>query len=119
LPELVGNYQIIHQTGKANFDDVVARAGIALDGNDLKSRYKPFAFLNPLAMRMAAGVANVVVTRAGSSLFEIASWGVPAIVIPITNTNNDHQKKKRIQLCARRCRCRDRGKKSYSTYYYQ
>jgi UDP-N-acetylglucosamine--N-acetylmuramyl-(pentapeptide) pyrophosphoryl-undecaprenol N-acetylglucosamine transferase len=93
LPELVENYQIIHQTGKVNFDDVTSRAGIALDGNDLKSRYKPFAFLNPLAMRMAAGVSNVIITRAGSSLFEIASWGIPAIVIPITNTNNDHQKK--------------------------
>ena len=42
---------------------------------------------------MAAGVANIIVTRAGSMLFEIASWGIPALVIPITTTNNDHQRK--------------------------
>jgi UDP-N-acetylglucosamine--N-acetylmuramyl-(pentapeptide) pyrophosphoryl-undecaprenol N-acetylglucosamine transferase len=45
-------------------------------------------------MRMAAGVASVTISRAGgSALYEIASWGVPAIVIPITTSNNDHQRK--------------------------
>ena len=42
---------------------------------------------------MAAGVASVVVSRAGSSIFEIASWGIPSIIIPITSSNNDHQRK--------------------------
>lgn len=94
LPELLTNYQVIHQTGKALFDEVTGRANLILEGNEFKSRYKPLAFLNPLAIRMAAGVANIVVARAGgSSLFEIASWGIPAIVIPITKSNNDHQMK--------------------------
>jgi UDP-N-acetylglucosamine--N-acetylmuramyl-(pentapeptide) pyrophosphoryl-undecaprenol N-acetylglucosamine transferase len=93
LPELVQKYQIVHQTGKANFDEVVNRSSAVLDGSPLKNRYKPFAFLNPLSIRMAAGVAKIVVSRAGSMLFEIASWGIPALVIPITTTNNDHQRK--------------------------
>lgn len=93
LPELVQKYQIVHQTGKANFDEVVSRSSAVLDGSPLKNRYKPFAFLNPLSIRMAAGIAKVVVSRAGSMLFEIASWGIPAVVIPITTTNNDHQRK--------------------------
>ncbi len=42
---------------------------------------------------MAAGAATIIITRAGSSLFEIASWGVPSIIIPITNSNGDHQRK--------------------------
>jgi len=42
---------------------------------------------------MAAGAAQIVITRAGSTLFEVASWGVPAIVVPITNTNGNHQRK--------------------------
>ena len=50
-------------------------------------------FLNPLLLRMASGVATIIISRAGSMLFEIASWGVPSILIPITNTNLDHQKK--------------------------
>lgn len=93
LPDLIGKFQIIHQTGKANFEDVSGRAKLLLEDSEYSSRYKAFPYLNPLSIRMAAGVANVMITRAGSSLFEIASWGVPAIVVPITNTNNDHQRK--------------------------
>jgi UDP-N-acetylglucosamine--N-acetylmuramyl-(pentapeptide) pyrophosphoryl-undecaprenol N-acetylglucosamine transferase len=32
---------------------------------------------------MAAGAANIVVSRAGGSIFEVASWGLPSIIIPI------------------------------------
>ena len=93
LPELLQHYQVIHQTGKANFTEISGRAALVLEKNDYKNRYQPYAFLNPLAMRMAAGVSSIIITRAGSSLFEIGSWGIPAIVIPITETNNDHQRK--------------------------
>lgn len=93
LPELLPHYQIIHQTGKANFDDVQKRADHILTENEFKSRYKPFPFLNTLALRMGAGVASIIVSRAGGTIFEIAAWGVPSIIIPITKTNNDHQRK--------------------------
>jgi UDP-N-acetylglucosamine--N-acetylmuramyl-(pentapeptide) pyrophosphoryl-undecaprenol N-acetylglucosamine transferase len=93
LAELLPTYQIIHQTGKGNHEEVVQRAEHLLRESPYKSRYHPFPFLNPLAMRMSAGVASIVITRAGSALFEIASWGIPAIVIPITTSNNDHQRK--------------------------
>ena len=93
LPELVSKYQIIHQAGKLNIDEVQKRADLILKDNENRNRYKPYPFLNQLAMRMAAGVASVVVTRAGGTLFEIASWGVPSIVIPIAVSNNDHQRK--------------------------
>ena len=33
---------------------------------------------------MAAGISSVVVSRAGSgTIFEIASWGLPSILVPI------------------------------------
>ncbi|KKP87820.1 MAG: UDP diphospho-muramoyl pentapeptide beta-N acetylglucosaminyl transferase [Candidatus Nomurabacteria bacterium GW2011_GWA2_35_80] len=44
-------------------------------------------------MKMAAGVATVIISRAGSTIFEIASWGIPSIIVPITTTNGDHQRK--------------------------
>ena len=44
-------------------------------------------------MKMAAGVTTIVISRAGSTLFEIASWGVPSIITPITTSNGDHQRK--------------------------
>ena len=50
-------------------------------------------YLNVLALKMSAGAASLIVSRAGSFIFEIASWGVPSILIPITNSNGDHQRK--------------------------
>lgn len=93
LPELVKDYQIIHQTGKANYDEVFGRSKVVLFNSDYAERYHPFPFLNSLAMKMCAGASDLIITRAGSSLFEIACWGVPSVIVPITNTNGDHQRK--------------------------
>ncbi len=93
LPRLVESYQIVHQTGVNNFEAVTERAAVVLAGNAHKLRYKPISFLSSLPLKMAAGSATIVISRAGSMLFEIASWGVPSILVPITNTNLDHQKK--------------------------
>lgn len=93
LPSLVKKYQIIHQTGKKNLRDVLGRTSAMLLNNENKHRYKAFDYLDVLSMRMAAGVANIIVSRSGSAIFEIASWGVPSILIPITDTNGDHQRK--------------------------
>jgi UDP-N-acetylglucosamine--N-acetylmuramyl-(pentapeptide) pyrophosphoryl-undecaprenol N-acetylglucosamine transferase len=84
LPALVEKYQIIHQTGRNNFQSAKQTADVVLKDNQNKYRYHPFDYLNDLALRMCGGVAAVVVSRAGSSIFEIASWGVPAIIIPLS-----------------------------------
>jgi len=93
LPNLLSKYQIIHQTGPKLYDDVVSRSKLILENDRNISRYKPMAYLNNLNIRMASGIATIVIGRAGSSIFEIASWGVPSIIIPITNSNGDHQRK--------------------------
>ncbi len=93
LPRLLENYQIIHQTGVRNFKNVSERSLVVLNDNPNKLRYISMAFLNSLEMKMAAGVATIIVSRAGSTLFEIASWGVPSILIPFTSSNGDHSKK--------------------------
>lgn len=93
LGRLINNYQIIHQTGVRNFKTVAERAEVVLADSQHKLRYISMPFLSQLPMKMAAGAATIVVSRAGSMLFEIASWGIPAILIPITNTNMDHQQK--------------------------
>lgn len=92
LRKLVEKYEIIHQVGPKNIIEAKEIASAVLHDSPHKDRYKPFDYLNALAMRMAAGVATVVVSRAGSTIFEIASWGTPAIVIPISDSNGDHQR---------------------------
>ena len=93
LPELVKNYQIIHQTGPANFSVIKESAAAILLDNPNQDRYKPFAYLNNLEMRMAAGATSLVISRAGSTIFEISAWQKPSIIIPIADSNGDHQVK--------------------------
>lgn len=92
LPQLIAKYNVIHQTGKANLDEVVGMVRINSSVGDLEDRYRAFGLLNAYALRLAAGMADVVVSRAGSgTIFEIAMWGKPAIVIPIPQTISHDQ----------------------------
>ena len=94
LPEMLEKYQVVHQTGEANIKDVTGRAKIVMGNSPLAERYKPFAYLNDLALRMSAGAASIVVSRAGAgNIFEIASWGLPSIIIPLAGSAQDHQTK--------------------------
>lgn len=93
LLQLTEKYQIIHQTGPNNFKEVEGRAKVALLNSPHPERYKPIAYLNELATRMSAGAATLIITRAGSTLFEIAAWGVPSILIPLEGAAGDHQTK--------------------------
>jgi len=91
LPELVKKYQIIHQTGRKNFENVKEIAKTTLKDNQYSYRYHPFDYLNDLAMRMSAGAADIVVSRAGSSIFEIALWKKPSIIIPLPESVSHDQ----------------------------
>ena len=91
LPDLVKNFQIIHQTGEANFEVIKESASAILLENPNRKRYKPFNYLNSLEMRMASGACSLVISRGGSTIFEIASWQKPSIIIPISHSNGNHQ----------------------------
>ena len=92
-PRLVEKYQIIHQTGTAHMADVQTTVAGLLGGNPNSSRYHVYGYLDTETMKLAAEAAKMVVSRAGSAIFEIAAWGVPAILIPIANHVGDHQRK--------------------------
>lgn len=84
LPDLVTRYNIVHQTGKANLAEVTGVAGVVLRDSQYKERYRTYALLNTLALRMTAGISTLAVARAGSgTIFELASWKLPAILIPL------------------------------------
>lgn len=94
LPQLVEKYQVVHQTGEKNIGEMVGRAKVALENSNHTERYRPFSYLNDLALRMAAGAATLVISRAGSgSIFEIAAWGIPSILIPIPEPTSHDQEK--------------------------
>lgn len=85
LPKLLENYQVIHQTGKEHYEEIYGIAGVILINNTNKNKYRIYSYLDNLQIKMAAGAANLVIARAGSgTIFEIANWQIPAILIPLT-----------------------------------
>ncbi len=94
LPQLLKEFQIVHQTGRANFTETVGRARVAVPDSATLEAYKPYDYLNDLATRMVAGAASLVISRAGAgNIFETATWGIPAILIPIPEPISHDQTK--------------------------
>lgn len=92
LPALLGKYEVIHQTGAQNFEDISARANVLLEKHPFASRYHPYPYLSVSLLARVASAASLIISRAGSTIFEIAAWGTPAILVPITDSGGDHQR---------------------------
>jgi len=91
--ELVKTAQIIHQCGEKNEKETNGRLKIIMEKSVFPDRYHVYPYLNDAQLRNAASVANIVISRAGSSaIFEIAAWGLPSIIVPLPNSAQDHQK---------------------------
>ncbi|MEX1027277.1 MAG: UDP-N-acetylglucosamine--N-acetylmuramyl-(pentapeptide) pyrophosphoryl-undecaprenol N-acetylglucosamine transferase [Candidatus Paceibacterota bacterium] len=92
LPQLLNEYVVIHQTGEDNLREVTEVARSVLYGHEHADRYVPRGSLDSTALARAAGITSLVVSRAGSTIFEIARWGIPSIIVPIEDSNGDHQR---------------------------
>lgn len=97
LPDLLKDAQVLHQVGKTNYAqmaeqsaEIVKNIPVSLE---LKHGYKIEPFLTTEDMKFALTAADLIVGRAGSSIFEIAAFGKPAILIPLAESANDHQRK--------------------------
>ena len=93
LKEIVEKVQIIHSAGPLNGDSVKKEGEVALGDSPYKKRYHVYPILTPGQLRNASFVADVIVSRAGAgTIFEIAAWRVPAILIPIASSAQNHQR---------------------------
>ncbi len=93
LPELTSFANVIHQTGKDNFASAQALSRVMLEKSEHKERYKAFPYLQALSMRKAAGMASLIISRAGmTSIAEMAHWKKPAILIPIPESVSHDQR---------------------------
>jgi len=87
----LANLQIIHSTGKMNFDSVVDELK-KLRSPDDKIIYRCYPYLDEI--NLAYADADLVVCRAGATtLAEITALGKPAVLIPYPYATGDHQKK--------------------------
>lgn len=84
LPRLLNNFNVIHQVGDANVDQVSSTASALFSDSEPLSHYFVFGHLSEERFAAALQSATLVISRAGSTtLFEIAAAGKPAIVVPI------------------------------------
>lgn len=92
LPQLLHSYQVIHQTGEGNFNQVVSEA--ALQGIKVgRDGYFATTFMNANQLRDAFALCDLVISRAGATFIaEIAANEKPAILIPLGSSANDHQR---------------------------
>ncbi|MDO8620107.1 MAG: UDP-N-acetylglucosamine--N-acetylmuramyl-(pentapeptide) pyrophosphoryl-undecaprenol N-acetylglucosamine transferase, partial [bacterium] len=92
LPDLLRDYEVIHQTGREHFSDITGRARVVLQNHEHMGRYHPFEYLSTVEVSSAGKLSDLIISRAGSTIFEIAAWGKPSILVPIPDSNGDHQR---------------------------
>lgn len=78
-----GSVRVLHIAGRRDYEELRARALPA--GYDLRE----YLDLDEFAQALAA--ADLAVARSGGSVFELAAYGVPAILIPYPHASADHQ----------------------------
>jgi UDP-N-acetylglucosamine--N-acetylmuramyl-(pentapeptide) pyrophosphoryl-undecaprenol N-acetylglucosamine transferase len=82
IPELIKRFEIFHLTGKNDLADA---------GKFKNEYYHPVDFSTDLPQIMEN--ADLIITRAGSTLAEISFLSKPSIVIPLATSSLDHQSK--------------------------
>jgi UDP-N-acetylglucosamine--N-acetylmuramyl-(pentapeptide) pyrophosphoryl-undecaprenol N-acetylglucosamine transferase len=80
-------FDVIHVAGPGQVDD----ARRMLDGHRAGDRYRLVGWLDDLPDAIAA--ADLVISRSGGSVFELAAIGRPAILVPYPHATADHQGK--------------------------
>lgn len=91
LPDLMHRYQVIHQTGSSNFEEVEHKAG-ELGFKAGRDGYVPLPFIGD-DLKDIFAATDLVISRAGStSISEIAANAKPAIIIPLETSANGHQR---------------------------
>jgi UDP-N-acetylglucosamine--N-acetylmuramyl-(pentapeptide) pyrophosphoryl-undecaprenol N-acetylglucosamine transferase len=95
LIKLLKNYNLVHQVGSLDMEEANRmKANLA---PELESRYLPFEFDRNIFLS-GLHTANLVVSRSGSFVFELAVLGKPAILVPLQGSANDHQRKNATML---------------------
>lgn len=91
LPEILKDFELIHQCGQRNFQQVKAEAEVVIN-QKMAQFYHLFPFLNEEELKNAYAATDLIVARAGSgTIFEIAALGKPSILIPLPESAQEHQ----------------------------
>ncbi|HET8950078.1 MAG TPA: undecaprenyldiphospho-muramoylpentapeptide beta-N-acetylglucosaminyltransferase [Solirubrobacteraceae bacterium] len=73
------SYRVLHVAGRRDFAELTAPG----------ERYLLRDYITPFGSALAA--ADLAVARSGGSVFELAQYGLPAVLIPYPHASADHQ----------------------------
>lgn len=91
LPEMLNDFEVVHQTGEKNFKQILEESKVILTQNARKY-YHPVPFLDVKNLSHGLKVADLIISRAGSgSIFEIMAAAKPCILVPLEGSAQDHQ----------------------------
>lgn len=104
LPRIINEVEIIHQTGKNNYQKVVREATVVFQeiirNKEFEKYYHPVPFFeetktpNISSLKDIYLISDLIIARAGSGLiFEIAASKKPSILIPLPWASRGHQKR--------------------------
>ncbi|MFH1392863.1 MAG: undecaprenyldiphospho-muramoylpentapeptide beta-N-acetylglucosaminyltransferase [Patescibacteria group bacterium] len=96
LPNLLEAAEVIHQTGDSNYNGVISESGVILRGltGEQLISYHPVNFLIEPEFVAAMHSADLIISRSGAgTIFEIAASGKAAILVPITDSPGDHNRR--------------------------
>ncbi|MFZ4508709.1 MAG: UDP-N-acetylglucosamine--N-acetylmuramyl-(pentapeptide) pyrophosphoryl-undecaprenol N-acetylglucosamine transferase [Fimbriimonas sp.] len=81
---LASGYQVLHASGRANFDATAARAQ-GIEG------YHVVPYLESAELTEAYRTCTIAIGRSGGTLAEFAMFGLPSVLIPLPTSADDHQ----------------------------
>jgi UDP-N-acetylglucosamine--N-acetylmuramyl-(pentapeptide) pyrophosphoryl-undecaprenol N-acetylglucosamine transferase len=84
-------YRVLHVAGVRDYPELRRRIQAGAHDDGERSGYDLREYLELEAFTDALAAADLVVARAGGSVFEIAAHGLPAILIPYPHASADHQ----------------------------
>jgi UDP-N-acetylglucosamine--N-acetylmuramyl-(pentapeptide) pyrophosphoryl-undecaprenol N-acetylglucosamine transferase len=76
---------VLHACGRRDYEELRRR----LDAIGNPAHYRLFPYIEPFADALAA--SDLVASRAGGSVLEVAAVGLPAILVPYPHATADHQ----------------------------
>jgi UDP-N-acetylglucosamine--N-acetylmuramyl-(pentapeptide) pyrophosphoryl-undecaprenol N-acetylglucosamine transferase len=85
--ELASSYRVVHQTGAVDIRDAEEKKKDL--PKSLSANYQPVAFVENDFQAIAD--ADLIISRASSSIFEFAAFRKPVILIPYPYASLDHQ----------------------------
>lgn len=98
LPELLTKYDIIHQAGEINLEEMKQVTDSILKEHQYKDHYFLDGFID---VGIFYPKVDFVITRAGSMMFEMAVWQLPMLVIPIPETISRDQRSNAYAMSGR------------------